>query len=189
MSKGILIVTTNPPVDMEEEFNAWYDREHLPERLSVPGFERAQRYYLTHGERRYLALYDVSAFDVFESPAYLATSGDNNTPWTKRIISRCNFIRAPAEQIYPRDALTRSAPRLMMLRFAEAAARADDIVLASRSSIAGPAVEQLRVFVAPETGDVYVLAEGYLGLETLLRPEDYSEAAGRIDMVNLYARR
>ena len=44
MSKGLLIVTTNPPADMEEEFNVWYDREHVPERLAVPGFERAQRY-------------------------------------------------------------------------------------------------------------------------------------------------
>lgn len=188
MSKAILIVTTNPPADMEEEFNVWYDQEHVPERLAVPGFERAQRYYLTHGQRRYAALYDVSALDVFESPAYLATSGDNNTPWTKRIISRCNFVRAPAAQLYPGDALSSCAPRLMMLRFADAAARADDIVRASRSSLEGPSVRQLRVFGAPETGDVYVLAEGYLGLEALLRSDSYEEAASRIDAVNLYAR-
>jgi hypothetical protein len=188
MSKGILIVTTNPPADMEEEFNVWYDREHVPERLAVPGFERAQRYYLVPGERRYVALYDVSAFDVFESNAYLATSGDNNTPWTKRIISRCNFIRAPAVQVYPGDALTSFAPQLMMLRFAEAAGRADDIVAAARSNFAGPSMQQVRVFTAPETGDVYVLAEGYLGLESLIRPDSYGDAAGRIDLVNLYAR-
>jgi hypothetical protein len=186
MSKGILIVTTNPPADMEEEFNAWYEQEHIPERLAVPGFERAQRYYLAHGERRYLALYDVRAFDVFDSPAYLATSGENNTPWTKRVISRCNFVRAPAMQVHPGDALTSRAPRLMMLRFASSAAQANDIVLASRSGIAGPAVLQLRIFVAPETGDVYVLAEGYPGLETLLRPDSYGSAAARIDLVNLY---
>jgi hypothetical protein len=188
MSKALLIVTTNPPADMEEEFNVWYDREHVPERLAVPGFERAQRYYLTHGERRYVALYDVSALDVFESPAYLAKSGDNNTPWTKRIISRCNFIRAPAVQVYPGDALTSSAPRLLMLRFAEAAARVDDIVLAARSSLAGSPVRQLRVFSAPETADIYILAEGYLGLEALVRPEAYRDAAGQIDLANLYAR-
>lgn len=188
MSKGILIVTTNPPVDMEEEFNAWYDREHVPERLSVPGFERAQRYHLACGERRYLALYDMSGFDVFGSPAYLATSGCNNTPWTKRIISRCNFVRAPAVQIYPGRALTSCAPRLMMLRFAEAAAQADDIVDASRSSLSGPSALQLRVFMAPETGDIYVLAEGYLSLETFFRPEGYGEATSRLDLVNLYVR-
>ncbi len=187
MSKALLIVTTNPPADMEEEFNVWYDREHVPERLAVPGFERAQRYYLTHGERRYAALYDVSAFDVFESPAYLATSGDNNTPWTKQIISRCNFVRTPAIQVYPGDALTSGAPRLMMLRFADAAAQADDIVRASRSSIAGSPVRQLRVVAAPETGDVYVLAEGHLGLEGLLNLDAYGEAASRIDVLNLYA--
>jgi hypothetical protein len=188
MSKGILIVTTNPPADMEEEFNAWYEQEHIPERLAVPGFERAQRYSLANGERRYLALYDVGAFDVFDSPAYLATSGDNNTPWTKRVISRCNFVRAPAVQVHPGDALTSRAPRLMMLRFAEAAPQADDIALASRSGIAGPAVLQSRVFVAPDTGDVYVLAEGYPGIEALLSPDRYGKAAARIDTINLYAR-
>jgi hypothetical protein len=188
MSKGILIVTTNPPADMEEEFNAWYGQEHIPERLAVPGFERAQRYYLADGTRRYLALYDVRAFDVFDSPAYLATSGDNNTPWTKRIISRCNFMRAPAVQVHPGDALTSGAPRLMMFRFPAAAGQADDIILASRSSIAGPAVLQLRVFVASETGDVYVIAEGYPGLEVLLTPDSYGSAAARIDMVNFYGR-
>lgn len=189
MSKGILIVTTNPPADMEEEFNAWYEQEHIPERLAVPGFERAQRYSLVNGERCYLALYDVGAFEVFDSPAYLATSGDNNTPWTKRVISRCNFVRAPAVQVYPGDALTSRAPRLMMLRFAGAAAEADSIALASRSSIAGAAVLQLRVFVAPEADEVYVLAEGYPGIEALLSPDRYGKATTRIDAVNLYVRR
>ena len=75
-----------------------------------------------------------------------------------------------------------------MLRFARAAAQADDIVLAARSSIAGPAVLNLRVFVAPDTEDVYVLAEGYLGLAALLSPDSYGETAARIDMINLYVR-
>ena len=105
------------------------------------------------------------------SSAYLATSGDNNTPWTKRIISRCNFIRAPAVQTYPGDALTSPAPRLVILRFADAATRVDDIILAARSSSAGPPVRQLRVFSASESGDVYVLAEGYFGLDAPMHPE------------------
>jgi hypothetical protein len=145
MSKSILIVTTNPHADMEEEFNVWYDQEHVPERLAVPGFERAQRYYLI-------------------------------------------LVLVPAVQIYPGEALTSRAPRLMMLRFADAAARADDIVLAARSSIRGSPVQQLRVFAAQETADVYVLAEGYLGLEALVRPDAYGDAGGQIDLVQLYAR-
>ncbi len=188
MNKGILIVTTNPPADMEEEFNAWYDKEHLPERLAVPGFERAQRYYVTHAERRYLALYDVNAPEIFDSPAYLATSGDNNTAWTKRIISRCNFVRVPAVQVYPGEALTCCAPRLAMLRFADTSSELSGIVAASKSIAAATRIQQLRVFSAEETGDVYVLAEGLADLEDLFRPDLYSDAARRIDLANFYAR-
>ena len=122
------------------------------------------------------------------SPAYLATSGDNNTPWTKRIISRCNFIRAAAVQIYPGDVLTSPAPRLLILRFAEPQREWTTSYCASRSSLAGSPVQQLRVFSAPETGDVYVLAEGYLGLEALIRPDAYGDEAGQIDLLNLYVR-
>jgi len=37
---------------MEEEFNAWYDSEHLPERLAIPGFRSAR-------EGKYLATYEL----------------------------------------------------------------------------------------------------------------------------------
>ena len=36
-NKGFLLVFMHPPAECEEEFNAWYDTEHIPERLSVPG--------------------------------------------------------------------------------------------------------------------------------------------------------
>jgi hypothetical protein len=42
--RGLLLTMTEPPPAMEEEFNAWYDREHLPERLSIPGFRSARRW-------------------------------------------------------------------------------------------------------------------------------------------------
>ena len=38
-SRGLLLTLTEPPPAMEEEFNAWYDTEHLPERLSIPGVQ------------------------------------------------------------------------------------------------------------------------------------------------------
>ena len=37
-NRGLLLTMTEPPRGMEEEFNAWYDEEHLPERLSIAGF-------------------------------------------------------------------------------------------------------------------------------------------------------
>ena len=33
---GLLLVMMEPPEEMEEEFNEWYDTEHIPEREAVP---------------------------------------------------------------------------------------------------------------------------------------------------------
>src|SRR5215813_11634719 len=58
--KGFLLVTMEPPPAFEEEFNAWYDTEHLPERLALPGFETARRFVCISGHPRYLAMYDLA---------------------------------------------------------------------------------------------------------------------------------
>ena len=42
--RGLLLTMTEPPAAMEEEFNAWYETEHLPERLAIPGFRSARRW-------------------------------------------------------------------------------------------------------------------------------------------------
>ena len=47
--KGFLLVLMQPPLTIEEEFNAWYDTEHIPERLAVPGVETAVRFSSTTG--------------------------------------------------------------------------------------------------------------------------------------------
>ena len=40
----ILFSEMTPPPEMEEAFNAWYDSEHIPLRMAVPGFLGARRY-------------------------------------------------------------------------------------------------------------------------------------------------
>ena len=42
-NRGLLLTITEPPPAMEEEFNAWYDTEHLAERRAIPGFRSALR--------------------------------------------------------------------------------------------------------------------------------------------------
>ena len=41
-------------VEHDAEFNAWYNEEHVPERLSAPGFLNAARYEALRGGPRYL---------------------------------------------------------------------------------------------------------------------------------------
>ncbi len=56
----------------EEDLNEWWTYEHLPERLAIPGFRRARRYYsVENGKSQYLVCYEVSSLDIFTSPAYM----------------------------------------------------------------------------------------------------------------------
>ena len=41
------------------EHDDWHTHEHLPERLSIPGFLRGSRWVATRGEPRYMVLYEV----------------------------------------------------------------------------------------------------------------------------------
>jgi hypothetical protein len=87
-SKALLLVMMEPPATLEEEFNDWYDTEHFPQRRSMPGFESASRWVCVDGWPRYVALYDLESPDALRSDAYLAVSGAQSTPWSKRVLAR-----------------------------------------------------------------------------------------------------
>jgi hypothetical protein len=108
---------TEPPPQMAEEFNAWYDLEHLPERLSVPGFRSARRWVLDGkpGDGKYLATYELDSLAVLTSPAYLARFA-NPTPWSRRCLdSALVFERWACEQLLPGDADTHPAAQAVVL--------------------------------------------------------------------------
>jgi len=104
---------------MEEEFNAWYDSEHLPERLSIPGFRSARRWVAPHAPAnsgKYLATYELDSLQVLQTPDYLAHVGDNFTPWSKRCLSHCVLFRRWAcSQIFPGDAAPDAAAQALFL--------------------------------------------------------------------------
>lgn len=70
-ANGLLLALTTAPAGAEEEYNAWYDQEHAPARLRVPGFRTARRYRDSTASRNYLACYDLDAADVLDQPEYL----------------------------------------------------------------------------------------------------------------------
>jgi hypothetical protein len=103
MKRGLLLTLTEPPPAMEEEFNAWYDEEHLPERLAIPGFRSARRWVadVAPGEGKYVATYELDSPEVLQSAAYLARF-QNQTPWSKRCLGKLVvFKRWACEQLEP----------------------------------------------------------------------------------------
>jgi hypothetical protein len=101
--RGLLLTLTEPPPSMEEEFNAWYDREHLPERLSIPGFRSARRWVADcqPGEGKYLATYELDSLAVLSSREYLAFF-EKPSPWSQRCLGKAVvFKRWTCEQTEP----------------------------------------------------------------------------------------
>ncbi len=94
--KGMLLTSMNIDATNEAEFNRWYDREHLEERVAIEGFLEARRYVAHEGNPKYLSLYSTEAFEVLDSPAY-RTALANQTAWSKANIARFkDMIRAVA---------------------------------------------------------------------------------------------
>ena len=56
MPTGILAVWSDVDAAGEDDYNAWYDREHLFERLEVPGFHRGRHYLTVSGAPRYFRI-------------------------------------------------------------------------------------------------------------------------------------
>ena len=94
--KGMLLTSMNIEPSDEPEFNRWYDREHLEERVAIPGFLEARRYVAHQGNPKYLSLYSTETFEVLDSPAYRIALA-NQTAWSKANIARFkNMIRGVA---------------------------------------------------------------------------------------------
>jgi hypothetical protein len=118
MNRGLLLTMTEPPAAMEEEFNAWYDDEHLAERLAIPGFRTAKRWVVADvapGQGKYLGTYELDSPLVLESEEYLKKYR-NQTPWSKRCLSKCiAFRRWACEQVEPGNAPDDPAAKILLL--------------------------------------------------------------------------
>src|SRR6202008_3709314 len=94
--KGMLLPSMDIDPANEADFNRWYDREHLEERVAIEGFIEARRYVAHSGSPKFLFLYSTKTIDVLDSPAYRARLA-NPTPWSvKTMAGFKNMIRAVA---------------------------------------------------------------------------------------------
>lgn len=89
LGRGVLVNWGGVQAASEADYNAWHSLEHMPERLSVPGFRRGRRCQAVGGtpaSLRYFMMYEADEPQIFVSAPYLARLNDP-TPWTRRILS------------------------------------------------------------------------------------------------------
>jgi hypothetical protein len=104
-SMGLLVAGFDFSAVAEDEFNDWYDTEHIPERRRIAGFINAERWIGAADPKLSIATYDLAALDVLQSAAYRAIAGANLSPWSKRVTGKCRRIcRFEAVQTLPGNA-------------------------------------------------------------------------------------
>ncbi|PLC54058.1 hypothetical protein CR155_11105 [Pollutimonas nitritireducens] len=189
------MVTMAPPPDMDEEFNDWYDTEHVPERTAVDGFETAQRYVCLAGFPRYMAAYDLTSPLVLAGQQYQNISGEKYSPWTKRILRKVRGLwRISGTQVYPGEAPVMQAPRLLLLHYGGLReTRVDELVSQLRATYDNHGqVWQLRLIrnepSVNELSDYVAIVEGGEGLAAIRGPALEGEFGRHVGVVNEYAR-
>ena len=85
--KGMLVVYTEVKPRHERDLNEWYNREHIDERVNLPGFHRARRYVAVKGSPKYLATYECDSVKDLATPGYLHLLA-NQTPWSQSVTGR-----------------------------------------------------------------------------------------------------
>ena len=92
--KGMLITSMDVDAGDEQEFNIWYDREHLAERVAIDGFLEARRWLAVDATPKYFCTYSTKDFADLSGPAYQKALA-NQTDWSKKNIGRFrNMVRA-----------------------------------------------------------------------------------------------
>jgi len=85
LGKAAMILSFDIAPEAIDEHDNWHNHEHLPERLSIPGFRRGSRWVALAGVPKYFVMYEVDELGTLASPPYLERL-NHPTPWTARMM-------------------------------------------------------------------------------------------------------
>ena len=84
LGEGALVIWNDVAPGSDGEFNHWHIKEHMPERLAVPGFLRGRRYTADSDYPRYFTLYETASVETLGSAPYLARL-NAPTHWSREV--------------------------------------------------------------------------------------------------------
>jgi len=135
---GIVAIWHDLLPEAKDDFYEWHGREHMPERVGIPGFRRGRRYVAISGTPEYFNLYEADSAEILAGQDYLNRL-NAPTPWTQRVVpSFRNVARSICRVAFTQG--VGSGGVILTLRFAVDAARRDALVDTLRRSILPPLV-------------------------------------------------
>ena len=97
---GLYTVWMDIAEEHEDFFNRWYNEEHIPELMSVPGILNAARYEAVRSGPKHLACYELESVAVVETDAF---KNRPRTEWAKQVGPRTNTMSNIYEMVYPKE--------------------------------------------------------------------------------------
>ncbi len=83
---GAVAIWHNLLPEAKGEFYQWHNREHMPERMAIPGFKRGRRYLAVKGAPAYFNLYEADTVATVGGEAYVHAL-NNPTNWTRKVVA------------------------------------------------------------------------------------------------------
>lgn len=84
LGKAAVAIWHDPAPEARAEYYEWHNREHMAERVGIPGFLRGRRYVAIDGKPEFFTLYEAESLEVLTGPDYTARL-NNPTPLTRRV--------------------------------------------------------------------------------------------------------
>lgn len=153
-----MLLSFDVEADVIHEHDHWHTHEHLPERLSIPGFHRGTRWIGTGDGPRYMVLYEVDSLDTLNSPAYLARL-NNPTPWTTKMMPHYRGMQRGLCRVLGR-AGTGQGGVAALIRFAPDTGRAEPLTRWLLDEVLGALVQR------PGLGSAHLLQGAQVAVMT-----------------------
>ena len=103
IGRTVMVVMMDVDPDHDEEFNRWYNDEHLPERLAIPGYVSARRFKLEEGQGvlKYLCIWELEDASPLQSQEYRAQNARSSQLRDRAHSYIRERMRGLYRQIYP----------------------------------------------------------------------------------------
>jgi hypothetical protein len=94
LGKAAVAIWCDVAPEVKGEYDDWHAHEHMPERLSIPGFLRGTRWESVDGRNAYCMLYEAREEATVTGGAYLERLNDP-TPWSRKMMAHHrNMVRS-----------------------------------------------------------------------------------------------
>ena len=123
---GVVAIWHDLLPETRDDFYEWHNREHMPERVGIPGFRRGRRYVATRGGPEFFNLYEADSAETLAGQDYVSRL-NSPTPWTARVVpSFRNVARAVCRVTFTSG--VGSGGMMLTLRFAVDPAQREAVV-------------------------------------------------------------